>query len=75
MATSELTVKQVEALTDVFAEKARLSGLLHDIGTGDADALAALSDEALHLLIMQVVIDTELVVTGGVPYERWVTND
>jgi hypothetical protein len=69
---NELTQEELDKFTDVMIKKAA-----HGHGWVDGRFYWRPGDEAeaLRGLIQNVIIDTELLMTGRVPLERWLGND
>lgn len=64
MVAPPLTPEEVDAVVDVFTAKAA-RGYSHIEDRG----------ELLRAVVTQVVLDTELLVRGDVPLERWLAPD
>jgi hypothetical protein len=60
-----MTEDEVNRLAVVFYEKAKL-----------VQAMEGINPPVLNIpAIMQMIVDTELTVTGAVPYEQWFTEE
>lgn len=69
---NDLTQAEVDRFTDVMIKKAALG---HGWVDGRFHLRPGDEAEALRGLIQNVIIDTELLLSGKVPMERWLQDD